>query len=98
MQVNRRGLITGLASFVAAPAILRVSRPMRISMWRETEAVIDVLDGEFDEDPTRPRGIELSAERAIERALLEYWQRRDERVARLYRHDRMLRARGQRRA
>ena len=92
--ISRRGL----ASLVAAPAIVRVTSIMPVKAWRGTEAVIELLDGELDEDPVRDYGIQLGPERACERALIDYWQQRDERVVQLYLHDRMLRARGQRRA
>jgi hypothetical protein len=51
LSLTRRGLITGLASFVAAPVILSVSSPMPISALSVTsidgiEAVAEVLDGE----------------------------------------------------
>jgi hypothetical protein len=35
MQLSRRSLITGLASFIAAPAIVRVSSLMPVKAWVE---------------------------------------------------------------
>lgn len=53
MQVSRRGLITGLTAFLAAPAIVRASSLMPVKAWADGVAlysvphpVCDLLAGE----------------------------------------------------
>jgi hypothetical protein len=52
MTLSRRSLITGLASLVAAPAIVRVSSLMPVKAWADTMLYpggVTLADLEYDE-------------------------------------------------
>jgi hypothetical protein len=54
-MINRRSLITGLISFVAAPAIVRVESLMPVKVYRqptqeERQAVFDAITKSFSQE------------------------------------------------